>query len=102
MSVLKAHCVEMVQDLERADSSSESVNCSTNGSVRMSSLVDAIELLVPSGEFCFTCIKQIASLANGLKDRQQSIRAILVWSQYIEDWCVPPKILYTYYIPLRS
>ena len=35
------------------------------------------------------------------KDRQQSIRPILVWSQYIGDWYVPPKILYTYKIPLR-
>ena len=39
---------------------------------------------------------------GALKDRQQSIRAILVWSQYIGDWYVPPKILYTYYISLRS
>ena len=37
-----------------------------------------------------------------VKDRQQSIWPILVWSQYIGDWYVPPNVLYTYYIPLIS
>ena len=36
------------------------------------------------------------------KDRQQLIWPILVGSQNIEDLHGPPKILYTYYIPLDS
>ena len=30
-----------------------------------------------------------------LKDRQLLIKPILAWSQYIEDWCLPPIDTYT-------
>ena len=45
---------------------------------------------------------QTRGLSRGFKDRQQLIWPILVGSQYIEDLHGPPKILYTYYIPLES
>ena len=31
----------------------------------------------------------------GLKDSQQSIRPVLLWSQYIECGYTPPKVSYT-------
>ena len=49
-----------------------------------------------------TRTKDLNGNLRRFKDRQQSIWPILVESQYIGDWYVPPKILYTYYILLKS
>ena len=39
---------------------------------------------------------------NSLKDRQQSIRPVLLWSQYIECPYIPSAVLYTSCIPHKS